>query len=133
MWHMRALPVSSSEEYRASTVKAASAAIGKGHRDLANLRELLIWTTSTTTADMVEEYFRAHHNDSVLLEALFSIAEEGEDCGDAPWAAANTLSEFPVDMLAPFRARLVALSEHPWSYLSKPAAEALAKVEASAT
>jgi hypothetical protein len=124
--------MASREEYRAFTVKTASAAIAKGHHDPANLRELLIWTTSKTTCAMVEEYFRGHLDDKQLLEALFSIAEEGEDNGDAPWAAANTISEFPAAMLAPHKARLVTLSNHPWSYLSTPAAHALAKVQASA-
>jgi len=91
--------MSSSEDYRATTVKAASAAIVRGHHDPANLRELLVWTTSKTTRAMVEEYFRKHFDDRVLLEMLCAIAEEGEDCGDAPWAAANTISEFPVALL----------------------------------
>ena len=123
----------SNDDYRASTVKAASAAIARGHHDPVNLRDLLIWTTSKTTCSMVEEYFQKHLDDQTLLGALFAIAEEGEDCGDAPWAAANTISEFPSAMLAPYKARLVALSNHEWSYLSTPAAQALAKVQASAT
>lgn len=81
---------------------------------------------------MIQEYFQKNLNDKDLLEALFIIAEEGEDCGDAPWAAANTISDFSGAMLAPYKARLVALSEHPWLYLSEPAKQALAKVEANA-
>lgn len=125
--------MTSNEDYAAFSVRAASAAIVKGHSDPKNLRELLIWTTSKTTSAIIADYFRKHLDDVSLLEALFSIAEEGEDCGDAPWAAANVLSDFPAAMLIPYKARLVILSNHQWSYLSTPAAQALAKIESIVT
>lgn len=118
--------------YQAREIQAASAAIAKGHSDAANLRELLIWTTSKSTAEIVESYFRNHHRDSALLSALFAIAAEGEDAGDAPWAAANTIAAFPADMLKPHKAELAELSQHQWVYLSKPAKDALAKIQNAA-
>ena len=121
------------DSYREQSIKAASAVLEKGHSDPANLRELLIWTTSKTTCEMVEAYFKKHHADPALLQALFAIAAEGEDAGDAPWAAANTIADFPASMLAKHRSELVELSKHQWSYLSKPAQDALAKIAAHAT
>ena len=118
-----------SESYSEQSVRAASAAIAKGHTDPEALRELLIWTTSKTTYEMVISYFRRHLNDPELLVALFAIAAEGEDAGDAPWAAANTIAEFPPEMLKKHRNELVELSKHQWTYLSKPAQDALAKIE----
>src|SRR5262249_41643944 len=103
------------------------------HDDSENLRELLIWTTSKTTVAMVEEYFRQHHGDENLLRALFAIAGEGEDAGDAPWAAANTIADFPASMLKKHKAELLELSQHEWLYLKQPALDALAKVDADDT
>ena len=120
-------------EYEEWTRKAASEAIAKGHNDPANLRELLIWTLSKTTHTAVEAYFRRHHHDKQLLAALVTIALEGEDAGDAPWAAANTLAEFPASLLMEHKAALVELSEHNWDYLNKPARSALRKIDANAT
>ena len=121
-----------SPSYREQEIQAATAALAKGHSDPKNLRELLVWSTSKTTAEMIESYFRTHHRDSKLLSALFAIAAEGEDAGDAPWAAANTIAEFPADMLEPHRAELTELSQHQWTYLSKPAKDALAKIQNAA-
>jgi hypothetical protein len=113
-------------------LKAASAAIAKGHRDPENLRELLIWTTSKTTRAMVESYFQQHYHDKDLLRALVSIALEGEDAGDAPWAAANTIADFPASMLMEHKAALLELSKHDWDYLKRPALAALAKIAGNA-
>lgn len=95
--------------YEEESLTSARAAIAKGWRDPEALRELLIWTTSTTTAAIVEE-----------------------DAGDAPWAAVNELVEFPPRLLRPHSSRLEALSQHPWMYLSAPALKALQKVRADA-
>ena len=120
-------------EYEERERKAAFEATAKGHADPANLRELLIWTTSKTTRAAIEAYFRKHHHDKALLAALVSIALEGEDAGDAPWAAANTLAEFPASMLMEHKAALVDLSKRDWDYLNNPARAALRKIDASAT
>jgi hypothetical protein len=119
--------------YEQKEIKAASAAIAKGHRDPSNLRELLIWTTSKTTWGMIDSYFRQHHHDKELLAALISIALEGEDAGDAPWAAANTIADFPASMLVEHKDALLELSRDDWSYLKLPALKALAKIESNAT
>jgi len=116
-------------DYQERERKAASAAIAKGHGNPADLRELLIWTTSTTTRADVEAYFRRHHHDKRLLAALVSIALEGEDAGDTPWAAANILSDFPASMLVEHKAALVELSQHDWDYLNRPARAALRKID----
>ena len=115
--------------YEEKAQLAASAAIAKGHADPSNLRELLIWTTSKTTVAMVDIYFCQHHDDKNLLTALFEIALEGEDAGDAPWAAANTIADFPAPMLVEHRAALVQLSQFEWNYLRVPALKALAKLD----
>ena len=119
----------SKERYEAYSRQAANEAIEKGHRDIANLRELLIWTTAKTTCEAVSAYFRMHHSDRELLRALFKIALEGEDTGDAPWAAANVLAEFPPSMLLQHKNDLIALSKFEWTYLKKPALEALSKID----
>lgn len=104
-------------------------AIAKGHEDPANLRELLICTTSKTTASEAQAYFAAHHQDPGLVAALIEIALEGEDAGDAPWAAANILSDFPPAMLRKHRGALQRLAQHEWTYLNVPAKKALEKLE----
>ena len=124
------MPASSS--YRDQEIEFAAEAIRKGHRDAENLRALLICTTSETTNQMVKQYFSTHYNDKELLQSLVAIALEGEDSGDAPWAAANVLAEFPAALLAEHTASLKELSEHPWSYLHVPARQALAKLVAGA-
>lgn len=115
-------------DYKDSSKRAAAAAVAKGHADPENLRELLVWTASTATYDLVIAYFRRNLGDAALLAELVSIALEGEDSGDAPWAAANVLEEFPTDLLHVHREALVELSGHSWSYLSVPAERALAKL-----
>ena len=93
----------------------------------------MIWTTSKTTVAMVDKYFRQHHHDEELLRALFAIASEGMDAGDAPWAAANTIADFPASMLKKYRAELLELSRFDWIYLKQPALNALAKIDADDT
>jgi hypothetical protein len=119
----------STDDYERRTREAAAAAITKGHSDSANLRELLIWTTSTATEPMVAAYFAQHLQDEALLDALFSIAAEGEDMGDAPWAAANVIANFPASLLARHRPELVSLASEQWDYLNQPAKRALAKLD----
>jgi hypothetical protein len=116
------------DDYEKRSRDAASVAISKGHVDAANLRELLIWTTSGTTEPMVSEYFSRHLDDEQLLSALFKIALEGEDSGDAPWAAANIIAEFPATLLARHKPELHALADEQWDYLNRPARAALAKL-----
>jgi hypothetical protein len=105
-----------------------AASIAKGHKDPANLRELLICTTLRTTVADAEAYFVAQHQDPSLVETLIKIALEGEDAGDAPWAAANVLLDFPSPMLRKHQAALQKLASHPWAYLSEPAKKALEKI-----
>jgi hypothetical protein len=119
-----------SPSYRDQELKLASEAIRKGHRDAENLRALLVCTTSETTSQMVEQYFSTQHHNKELLQSLVAIALEGEDSGDAPWAAANVLAEFPAALLSEHKAKLKELSEHPWSYLHVPARQAMAKLAA---
>lgn len=109
----------------------AEKAIKTGHRDQANLRDLLILTTNTVTVDLVMAYFRSHHRDQQLLSDLVDIALEGEEMGDAPWAAANVLSEFPVTLLSEHRPALESLAREQWSYLNRPAKSALARIDTS--
>jgi hypothetical protein len=59
-----------------------------------------------------------------------NIALEGEDAGDAPWAAANTIADFPADMLLPHKRSLERLAAEQWTYLQVPARRALAKIAA---
>ena len=100
----------------------------RGYQDAAALRELVVWTTSKTTRASVEDYLRPHLGEAALVEALVALALEGEDVGDAPWAAANLFAEAPADALRPHEAALTELSTHPWSYLSVPAQKAVAKL-----
>lgn len=110
------------------SLEAAAVAISKGHSGRQNLRELLIWTTDTHTEPMVSNYFARHLDDQLLLEALLAIAREGEDMGDAPWAAANLIAEFPAGLLARHEAELRIIADEPWDYLNQPAKLALAKL-----
>lgn len=121
--------MNTSDEYREKSRSAANAALARGHQDIKNLREILIWTTSRTTVDLVENYFAEHLGDSKLVESLVTIALEGEDAGDAPWAAANTLTAFPTTMLLPHRAAIVELSQYDWDYLSGPAKRILVRLD----
>jgi hypothetical protein len=102
--------------------------VAEGHADLNNLRELLILTTNKTTFDTVNAYFNKLHHDSKLLANLIQIALEGEDAGDAPWAAANIVAEFPSMMLAKHRREIEKLSDSDWEYLKVPSLKALEKI-----
>ena len=102
-----------------------------GFCDAASLRQLLIATTSTETYEIAMSYFRAHLDDKELLDALIPIALEGEDAGDAPWAAANVIAEFSATLLKTHEASLKQLSNEQWVYLNGPANKALAKIAAS--
>ena len=115
-------------QYQEGELRAAAAAIANGYQDAAALRELLICTTSKTTCASVEEYLKPHLGEAALVNSLVVIALEGDDSGDAPWAAANLLAEAPAGALRPHEAALAELSTHPWSYLSVPARTALAKI-----
>jgi hypothetical protein len=119
--------------YEQQAIAAATIAVQRGHADPSNLRELLVWTTSKPTAPLIEKYFSSHLRDKELLRQLVTIALEGEDAGDAPWAAANVIAQFPPDLLANHRAALEELAAHPWSYLQVPAKAALAKLAGRAT
>ena len=125
--------MSDNSSYQEGELQAASEAITKGHSDPENLRELLIWTTSKTTCSLINAYFEKHHHDKELLKALIIIALEGEDAGDAPWAAANTIADFPASMLVEHKSALVELSKYEWDYLKQPALKALEKIETHAT
>ncbi len=105
-------------------------AIAKGHSDPADLREILVWTTCRVTAQAAEIYLARHRTDPELLNSLVAIALEGEDAGDAPWAAANTIAKYPGAMLVHHKASLESIAREQWMYLHVPAREALAKVEA---
>jgi hypothetical protein len=111
--------------------RAVADALARGHADPANRRQILVWTTNKATAPTVEAYFAHHRNDPRLLQSLIAIALEGEDAGDTPWAAANTIAHYPGAMLRAHRASLEQLAEHPWAYLHVPARQALAKIAAT--
>ncbi len=85
--------------------------MAKGHTDSANLHELLILTTNKITSDTVNAYFNKQHHDPILLAHLMQIALEGEDAGDASWAAANIIAGFPSIMLAKHKRELEILSD----------------------
>jgi hypothetical protein len=102
-----------------------------GYRDAASLRQLLIATTSKDTSEAAMSYFQARFGDEGLLNALLPIALEGEDAGDAPWAAANVIAEFPANMLRKHEAALRLLGQEQWRYLKDPATRALAKIGCS--
>lgn len=121
-------PMNSRDAYHAWELSNLSAAITKGHKDKANLRTLLICTTSKTTVDAANRYFEEHHHDDDLLTSLVTIALEGEDAGDAPWAAANVLAEFPANMLQKHEAALTELAGQEWIYLHVPGQKAIEKV-----
>jgi hypothetical protein len=114
--------------YEERSIERAQELINLGYRKEGVLRELLICTTSKITCSMVMENFQENYSDNQLLELLFAIALEGDDSGDAPWAAANVISEFSGLMLTPFKGQLIELSNYEWVYLKEPALEALKKV-----
>ena len=129
MWH-RDSGISYDEYRRVAVADAVADAVARGHADPANLREILIWTTNTTTAPTAEGYLAQHRADPALLKALVAIALEGEDAGDGPWAAANTIADYPADMLLPYKSDLETVAREQWSYLHVPARAALAKIAA---
>jgi hypothetical protein len=95
-----------------------------------DLRDKLIDTTDQRKAEAAMAFFRERLNDSATLAALVAIALEGEDMGDAPWAAANVLAEYPAALLKHHEAELRLIAAEPWDYLNRPAKAALAKIEA---
>jgi len=109
---------------------ALAQAMAQGHADPANLRKILIATANMDTAPTANKYLEQHRADPELLKALIAIALEGEDAGDGPWTAANTIAEYPGAMLVPYKAELEAIAREQWSYLHLPAREALAKIAA---
>ena len=122
--------MSSESSYADQRRRVCEAAAARGYEDPASLRELLICTTSTVTAPMAEAYFAERRNDPKLLSLLVAIALEGEDAGDAPWAAANTIADFPAEMLLPHKLSLEKLAAEQWTYLHVPGRRALEKVAA---
>jgi hypothetical protein len=94
------------------------------------LRDKLIDTTDARKASAALAFFRLHLNDRDLLAQLFKIALEGEDAGDAPWAAANVIAEYPVALLRSHENDLRKIAAEPWDYLNQPAKAALAKFSA---
>jgi hypothetical protein len=110
--------------------EAVADAVARGHSDPANLRQILIWTTNRKTAPTAEAYLAEHRADPELLKALVSIALEGEDAGDGPWAAANAIADYPGIMLLPYKTELEAVAGEQWSYLHLPARKALEKIAA---
>ena len=123
--------MSSRSSYADERRQACEAAAANGYEDPASLRELLIRTTSTVTAPLAEAYFAEHRSDAKLLSLLVEIALEGEDAGDAPWAAANTIADFPAEMLWPHKKSLEKLAAQQWTYLHVPGGRALAKIAAA--
>src|SRR4051812_23361300 len=96
--------------YQEGKLHAVAAVIARGYQDATALRELLIWTTSQTTCASVEEYLKPHLGEATLVNSLVVIALEGDDSGDAPWAAANLLAEAPAGALRPHEGALAELS-----------------------
>jgi hypothetical protein len=95
---------------------------------MADLRDKLIETTDNTKAPRAMAYFRQHLDDRAMLASLIKIALEVEDMGDAPWAAANVISEFPSDLLRAHESELRQIAAEPWDYLNRPAKAALLKL-----
>ena len=122
------MPESSYEDERRRVCEAAAA---NGYEDPDSLRELLICTTSIVTAPISKAYFAERRNDARLLGLLVAIALEGEDAGDAPWAAANTIADFPAELLLPHKQSLEQLAAEEWTYLHIPGRLALAKIAAA--
>ena len=123
--------MASDTSYREWRLRVVAEAVAKGHRDPANLRELSICTTDRDTAPVAEKYFAEHRQDADLLRSLVEVALEGDDAGDAPWAAANIIESFPGSMLLLHKDGLERLAREEWEYLRLPATRALAKIAAS--
>jgi hypothetical protein len=97
---------------------------------MADIRDKLIETTDQRKAQAAMAFFKERLNDSATLAALVDIALEGEDMGDAPWAAANVIAEYPAALLRRHEAELRLIAAEQWDYLNRPAKAALAKIEA---
>lgn len=95
---------------------------------MRELKDWLIMTTSTVTYEEAIAHLRTRLDDPALLSELVDISLEGEDAGDAPWAAANVIEEFPPSLLQRHKSQLTALAGESWTYLSEPAKRALAKL-----
>jgi hypothetical protein len=119
----------SRDEYRDHTLRQLDQCVRDGHATPETLRALLIWTTVWSTSAQAIQYFQRHMCDEALLPRLIDIALEGEDAGDAPWAAAHLIEMYPADMLRVIEPKLHLLSREPWSYLSGPAWAALEKLK----
>jgi len=96
--------------------------------EMRQLRDWLIMTTSTVTYDQAIAHLRTRLDDPAFLSELLDIALEGEDAGDAPWAAVNVIEEFSPSLLRRHLPQLTALAGESWTYLSDPAKRALAKL-----
>ena len=70
---------------------------------------------------------RLHAATKVEAE-LVAIALEGDDAGDAPWAAANIIPDFPAEMLLSHKPSLETLAAEQWTYLHIPGRRALEKI-----
>jgi hypothetical protein len=123
--------VDDAERYIRNPLDALEAASWQGHSNPDVLRGLLIGTTHKGTFEPVMSYFRKHLLDRKLLSDLAAIALAGEDNGDAPWAAANVITEFPAELLKEIEPELIKLSNEQWMYLCDPANEALAKIRSN--
>lgn len=95
---------------------------------MKTLRDWLIMTTSTKTFDDAMAHFRGQLENPQLLAELIDIALECEDMGDAPWAAANVIVEFPAALLRPYEPQLRQIAAEQWDYLNRPAKAALDKI-----
>ena len=95
-----------------------------------DLRDKLIETTDRRKAAAAMAFFNERLNDDATLAALVEIALEGEDMGDAPWAAANVIAEYPAALLKRHESELRIIAAEQWDYLNRPARAALAKIEA---
>jgi len=95
---------------------------------MKTLRDWLIMTTSTETFDSAMEHFRGQLQNPKLLSEPIDIALEGEDMGDAPWAAANVIAEFPAALLRLHEQQLQEIAAEQWDYLNRPAKAALEKI-----
>lgn len=114
--------------YEQWSIENAEKLIKIGHKDVAILRELLICTTNKISDSIVAPYFNHFLDDEELLMNLFEIALEGDDSGDAPWAAANVISNFPATLLSNYRPQLLEIAAYDWDYLRLPAEKSLAKI-----
>lgn len=89
-----------------------------------NQRRLLI---DSFTGQNSNNVFRC---DAFGLYLFNPVLEYGENAGDAPWAAANTIADFLAEMLSAHKKNLEKLAAEEWTYLLMPARCALAKTAA---